>query len=109
MTEVNNIERPRERRTSHIMEKIKMVFFEKKKSVSQQSNNDNATTTTTTDGRRRQKRPLSYPNGEEQGCSRHDQNRTAPVINQTLSRQSTTHSDEYHSRESTIQQSTVHV
>ncbi|KAG2230658.1 hypothetical protein INT48_005614, partial [Thamnidium elegans] len=73
VTELNNIERPRERRTSHIMEKIKMVFFEKRKSVSQQSNN-----TTTTAGRRRQKRPLSYPNDEEQGCSRHDQNRTAP-------------------------------
>ncbi|KAI9355014.1 hypothetical protein BD770DRAFT_428767 [Pilaira anomala] len=92
--------RPRERRTSHIMEKIKMVFFEKRKSAASQSTG-------------RQKRPLSYPLNVEQvegaSTSRDEEEfRIGTIMRQTLSRQSTTHLNEFDGRETnTIQQ--VHV
>lgn len=95
------ISRPRERRTSHIMEKIKMVFFEKRKSAASQSTG-------------RQKRPLSYPLNVEQevegaSTSREEEEaRIGTIMRQTLSRQSTTHLNEFEGRETnTIQQ--VHV
>lgn len=92
-TEENVPNRPRERRTSHIMEKIKMVFFEKRKSVSTTyGNNKNRRSSSN-------KRPLSYSDAnagdneaavETQGSSRRNTSAAVP-LSQTLSRQSTTH------------------
>ena len=74
----------RERRTSHIMDKIKMVFFEKRKSSS-----TTAQPTSNKNRRSNRQRPLSYPNTIE-GSSNHGHSGDQP-LSQTLSRQSTTH------------------
>lgn len=92
-TDENNSSRPRERRTSHIMEKIKMVFFEKRKSVStSHGNNKNRRSSS----HKTRQRPSSYSDVhvgdneaiETQGSSR---DTSSVPLSQTLSRQSTTH------------------
>ncbi|KAG2193417.1 hypothetical protein INT47_006614 [Mucor saturninus] len=91
-TEEDAPSRPRERRTSHIMEKIKMVFFEKRKSTPYGSNKNRRSSSN--------KRPLSYSDAhagdnetavETQGSSRRNTSTAAVPLSQTLSRQSTTH------------------
>lgn len=82
--------RPRERRTSHIMDKIKMVFFEKRKSVSQAPGNNHYK-----NRRSNRSRPLSYPNliDDENAAATNEgsSNASSPPLEHTLSRQSTTH------------------
>lgn len=85
----------RERRSSYIMEKIKMVFFEKKKSVPTQHNHKQRSN-------KNRQRPLSYPNmlstvettvplnDVNNGGSSSTSPSNAP-LSQTLSRQSTRH------------------
>ncbi len=91
--------RPRERRTSHIMDKIKMVFFEKRKSVSTTAGNSNKNRKSNTNKSRQ--RPLSYPNLIDDMEQSSSSNNTSP-LDQTLSRQSTTHlTEENTSRPST--------
>jgi hypothetical protein len=82
--------RPRERRTSHIMDKIKMVFFEKRKSAATSAGNTNKNRKS--NNSRSRQRPLSYPNliDEQQGSSSIVRDHSTP-LEQTLSRQSTTH------------------
>lgn len=98
----DNTSRPRERRTSHIMEKIKMVLFEKRKSVSTTyGNNKNRRSSSN----KTRQRPLSYSDvpvgdneaviGTQQGSSRNNStvnsDSSAVPLSQSLSRQSTTH------------------
>lgn len=83
--------RPRERRTSHIMDKIKMVFFEKRKSVSPTAGNNHYK-----NRRSNRSRPLSYPNliDDETAAATNEgssNNASSPPLEHTLSRQSTTH------------------
>lgn len=111
-----NIVRPRERRTSHIMDKIKMVFFEKRKS-SATSTSATATAISGKNQRRNnshktpRQRPLSYPNilhnhhheantattslptseTQQQPHASSGNATEAVPLSQTLSRQSTTH------------------
>lgn len=84
-TETSRQAPKRERRSSHIMEKIKMVFFEKRKSVSIQHNKRNT---------KSRQRPLSYPNmlsTVETSASGGAASPSNTPLSQTLSRQSTRH------------------
>ncbi|CAO3642098.1 unnamed protein product [Mucor hiemalis] len=82
--------RPRERRTSHIMDKIKMVFFEKRKSASTTAGNNHYK-----NRRSNRSRPLSYPNliDDENAAATNEgsSHASSPPLEHTLSRQSTTH------------------
>lgn len=96
--------RPRERRTSHIMEKIKMVFFEKRKSVASTTHGNHKNRRSSSSHPQHTKsrqRPSSFSEvaamdvtmETNQGSSRRHPTTpsTGVPLNQTLSRQSTTH------------------
>jgi hypothetical protein len=89
--------RPRERRTTHIMDKIKMVFFEKRKSISitGSGNHTNKNQRRNNSQKTPRRRPLSYPNilNNDNAVVEASSSTNTP-LRQTLSRQSTTHLEE---------------